>query len=107
MRDQKTNELAEVFKALGDPTRLAIFKMLSANPKPKLCVCAIATRLQISQPAVSQHLRVLKNAGLISPNRDGFKVHYAVNADKVKSVQVDLESISLVTEKGVRTKSNG
>jgi DNA-binding transcriptional ArsR family regulator len=104
MRNQKTNELAGVFKALGDPTRLAIFKMLSANPKPKLCVCAIALRLRITQSAVSQHLRVLKNAGLVTPNRDGFRVHYSVNAGKLKSVQSALESMSNVPAEGDKSK---
>jgi ArsR family transcriptional regulator len=105
MRDQKTNELAGVFKALGDPTRLAIFKILSAEPKRRLCVGAIAVELRITQSAVSQHLKVLKNAGLVSPNRDGFRVHYEVNTDRVKFVKKDLESISFVSIKGARTKS--
>jgi ArsR family transcriptional regulator len=96
MRDKKTNELAGVFKALGDPTRLAIFKMLSANPESKLCVCAIAARLQITQSAVSQHLRALKNAGLVTPNRDGFRVHYSVQPGRLKSVWSALESMSRV-----------
>jgi ArsR family transcriptional regulator, arsenate/arsenite/antimonite-responsive transcriptional repressor len=90
---QDSNDLAEVFKAMGDPTRLSIFKMLSANPKAELCVCAIAARLQITQSAVSQHLKVLKNAGLVTPNRDGFRVHYSVNTGKLKSVWASLESM--------------
>ena len=74
----QAESLAEIFKALSDPTRLKIIRLLSRR-KPMLCVGALAHRLGISQPAVSQHLRVLKNAGILRAHRLGFHVHYVFN----------------------------
>jgi ArsR family transcriptional regulator len=74
-------QMAEFFKALGEPTRLKIIRLLASNPERSLCVGALAHRLGITQPAVSQHLKVLKNVGLVEPNRDGFRVHYTINTD--------------------------
>ena len=73
--------MSEVFKALGDPTRLRIIRMLASNMERSLCVIALAQRLGISQPAVSQHLKVLKNIGILEPNRQGFHVHYTINKE--------------------------
>ena len=74
----QAESLAEIFKALSDPTRLKIIRLLSRR-KPMLGVGALAHRLGISQPAVSQHLRVLKNAGILRAHRFGFHVHYVFN----------------------------
>src|SRR5437588_633533 len=61
--------------ALADPTRLQIFERLRAGPR---AVGALATELPVSRPAVSQHLRVLKEAGLVSDERDGARRLYRV-----------------------------
>ena len=61
-------ELTRVFKSLGDRNRVRIVKMLQKRP---LCVCEIREVLGISQPAVSRHLNILKNAGLIEDEKDG------------------------------------
>ena len=74
----QAESLAEIFKALSDPTRLKIIRLLSSK-KPVLCVGALAHQLGISQPAVSQHLRVLKNAGILKAHRIGLHVHYVFN----------------------------
>ncbi len=70
-------DTAEIFKALGDATRLKILKMIAAKGN-NLCVGKIACNLSISQPAVSQHLKILKNAGLVEADRQGFHVHYKI-----------------------------
>ncbi|MEA1959911.1 MAG: metalloregulator ArsR/SmtB family transcription factor [Bacillota bacterium] len=59
-----------VFKAIGEPTRLKILRLLAAQD---LCVCDLEEVLQISQPRVSQHLKVLKQAGLVSERREAQK----------------------------------
>ena len=68
-------KLSTIFKALSDPTRLKIVRILSQNPRP-VCVNALTNRLDISQSAVSQHLRVLKHAGLVRAERQGNFIHY-------------------------------
>ena len=61
-------ELTVIFKVLGDQNRFRIVKMLQKRP---LCVCEIREVLGISQPAVSRHLNLLKNVGLIEDEKDG------------------------------------
>ena len=87
MKDQEIVSQAQVFSALADPTRLKLLKLLSDNQTSALCVNAMAMGLGVSQPAISQHLRVLKNAGLISGERRGYHVHYALEADAMKRCQ--------------------
>ena len=96
MRDSVT-QMAEIFKAFGDPTRLKIIKMLASNPKRKLCVGAIADILGITQPAVSQHLKVLKNVGLIDPNREGFRMHYAINHESLAEFRKNMDALYELT----------
>jgi ArsR family transcriptional regulator len=75
-------ELAEVFKALSDPTRLRLVKLLSEHGD-MLCVNALASRLDVTQSAVSQHLRILKQARLVDSDRRGPMVHYSLNEQKL------------------------
>ena len=67
---------ADAFTALGDPTRRAIFESLAVQPR---AVGEIARELPISRPAVSQHLKVLKGAGLVVDRPAGTKRIYAVD----------------------------
>ena len=64
------------FNALGDPTRRQIFERLAAGPQP---VGQLAAGLPVSRPAVSQHLRALKDAGLVSDQAEGTKRIYRID----------------------------
>ena len=75
-------EMADYFKALGDVTRLMLIKILASHKENTFCVSELAERLHISQPAVSQHLKVLRNVGVVTANRDGNKTFYAIDMDK-------------------------
>jgi DNA-binding transcriptional ArsR family regulator len=75
-------ELAEVFKALSDSTRLQLVKLLSDH-SGSLCVNALAKRLDISQSAASQHLRVLRQAHLVKGERRGPSVHYSLDKERM------------------------
>lgn len=66
----------DLFEALGDPTRRAVFELLVDQP---LAVGELAGRLPVSRPAVSQHLRVLRDAGLVTDRADGTRRVYSVN----------------------------
>lgn len=84
-------ELAETFKALSDPTRLRLIKLLgdqspdacqrTCNGQKFLCVNALAHRLGVTQSAVSQHLRVLRQAGLVRGERYGTFMHYSLDQE--------------------------
>jgi DNA-binding transcriptional ArsR family regulator len=76
-------ELAEVFKALSDPTRMRLVKLLGEGGGA-LCVNALAHRLGVTQSAVSQHLRVLRQAGLVRGERRGHFVHYSLDQGGLK-----------------------
>lgn len=68
-------ELAEVYKAAGEPIRLRILALLAHG---ELCVCHLHGLLDAPQPTVSRHLAVLRHAGLVAARRDGSWVHYAL-----------------------------
>jgi ArsR family transcriptional regulator, arsenate/arsenite/antimonite-responsive transcriptional repressor len=76
-------ELAEVFRALSAPTRLKLVKLLDEN-NGALCVNALSDRLGISQSAVSQHLRILRQVGMVKKERRGSCMHYLVDKDCLK-----------------------
>ncbi|HUU57741.1 MAG TPA: metalloregulator ArsR/SmtB family transcription factor [bacterium] len=71
------------FKALGDPVRVSILKALCCGP---LSVGEIVERSRLSQPAISHHLRVLREAELVTAEKRGTTVYYSLNKDKVSSV---------------------
>lgn len=73
---QVVNGLAEVFKVLGDPTRTKIVYALSQE---ELCVCDLANILGLSVPAVSHHLRLLRNLRLVRHRKEGRLVFYSLD----------------------------
>ena len=66
-------DFIKVMKALSDPNRVKIVKMLQHKT---MCVCEMQAALQVSQPTVSKHLKLLEDAGLVSYNKDGLWVNY-------------------------------
>ncbi|XEC93323.1 ArsR/SmtB family transcription factor [Paenibacillus tarimensis] len=73
-------ELADIFKLLGDKNRMSIVSFLKEKD---LCVCELVELLQTSQPNISQHIRKLKDAGLLKETRKGQWIYYSLNtADK-------------------------
>jgi DNA-binding transcriptional ArsR family regulator len=72
------------FSALADPTRRAIFERLARGPR---AVGDLASEFPVSRPAVSQHLRVLKDAGLVTDRRDGNRRLYAVDPTGVDAMR--------------------
>ena len=79
---------AALFSVLADPTRLKLLRMLLRQSEPDaLCVNALAYHLGVTQPAVSQHLKLLKNAGLVQGEKRGYRVHYFVKREALDKVQ--------------------
>src|ERR1700747_3642468 len=76
--------------ALSDPTRRLIFERILAAPPP---VAAIAEGVPVSRPAVSQHLKVLKDAGLITERRDGTRRLYAANPRALGELRAAIEAM--------------
>ncbi len=68
--------LARVFKALGDPVRLRLMSLIGAREGGEVCVCDLTSAFDLSQPTISHHLKVLREAGLIDSERRGTWVYY-------------------------------
>ena len=68
--------LALVFKALGDPVRLRLVSLIGAREGGEVCVCDLTSAFDLSQPTISHHLKVLREAGLIDSERRGTWVYY-------------------------------
>jgi DNA-binding transcriptional ArsR family regulator len=97
----KIEKFAEMFKALSDPTRLRLIGLLSKGAPPDiavegavcqggplcegspLCVNALASLVGVTQSAVSQHLRILRQAGLVRGTREGNFMHYEIDPDGI------------------------
>src|SRR5260221_7541894 len=69
-------EMAQVLKALGDPVRLRLVSLIGAHQGGEVCVCELTTGFDLTQPTISHHLRVLRQAGIIDSERRGTWVYY-------------------------------
>lgn len=86
----KANGSLATFQALGDPTRHAIFERLKAGPQ---AVGELALGLPVSRPAVSQHLKVLKAAGLVSERRSGTRRVYRIEPQGVQALRESVDRL--------------
>ncbi|WP_067834271.1 ArsR/SmtB family transcription factor [Nocardia lijiangensis] len=69
-------ELAGVFKALSDPVRLRLLSLVASRVGAQACVCQLSEAFDLTQPTISHHLKVLREAGLLSSERRGSWVYY-------------------------------
>lgn len=83
LQAEKANHLAELFKTLGDPTRI---KIIDALAKSEFCVCDLAELLDLSQSATSHQLRVLRNNHLVKYRREGKMIYYSLDDAHVWSL---------------------
>lgn len=83
--------LAGRFQALSDEKRLRILEVLSTGER---CVCDVQADLRVSQSLLSFHLKVLKDAGLVSDRRDGRWVQYSLDTDALEDLAVRLEELA-------------
>lgn len=82
-QEQELVELSEFFKVFGDSTRIKILYVLSQS---EMCVCDIATLLQMGQSAISHQLRILKQMRLVKFRRDGKTVFYSLSDDHIQTI---------------------
>ncbi|MEU8549807.1 metalloregulator ArsR/SmtB family transcription factor [Streptomyces roseoverticillatus] len=76
LAEDQAVELARVFKALGDPVRLRLLSMIASRAGGEVCVCDLTPAFDLSQPTISHHLKLLREAGLIASERRGTWVYY-------------------------------
>ncbi|MGM0502727.1 MAG: ArsR/SmtB family transcription factor [Bacillota bacterium] len=88
--NNKIQKTADILKSLSDARRLQIVNLLSYG---KMCVCDLTENIDASQPNISHHLKVLKNAGLIQSEKQGKWVYYELNQEKLGKLQEELNFI--------------
>jgi ArsR family transcriptional regulator len=79
--DRHMGDFVRAFRALGDPTRQRMLALL--EERGELCVADLAGNFAMTQPSVSHHLRILKDAGLVVADKRGKEVFYAINPDEL------------------------
>jgi ArsR family transcriptional regulator, arsenate/arsenite/antimonite-responsive transcriptional repressor len=89
-RDQ-AERMAHVAKALGDPIRMQLVDVLRKHAG-KVCVCELVPLFDLSQPTVSHHLKVLREAGIVGSERQGLWAYYYVNPDSLEELSAWLSS---------------
>ncbi|MBA9005233.1 ArsR/SmtB family transcription factor [Thermomonospora cellulosilytica] len=78
LSEQEAAELAKVFKALADPVRLRLLNLIASQEGGEACVCDLTGPFDLTAPTISHHLKVLRQAGLITGERRGTWVYYRV-----------------------------
>ena len=76
--------IAQVFKALSDENRIQIMKLLRTGEK---CACKLLEELNISQPTLSHHMKILCDSGLVTGRKEGKWTHYSICCDGVKHIR--------------------
>ena len=90
-------DLARMFKALGDPVRLQLLSRVASHAGGEACVCDLSVGLDLSQPTISHHLRVLRESGLLECERRGTWVYYWVVASALAQLSAVLGSTDVST----------
>ena len=84
--------LAEAFKALGDPVRLQLLSLLATADAGEVCACDLVAPVGKSQPTVSHHLKVLRDAGLVTSTKRGVNIWYAVVPAQLEALRGALQA---------------
>jgi|SRR2546430_16394991 len=81
-----STDLARMFKALGDPVRLRLLSMIASHAGGEACVCDLTDPFDLTGPTISHHLKVLREAGIITGERRGTWVYYRVLPDALRAL---------------------
>jgi ArsR family transcriptional regulator, arsenate/arsenite/antimonite-responsive transcriptional repressor len=84
--DETANQLARMFKALGDPTRVKLLSLIAAADGAEACVCDLIEPVKLSQPTVSHHMKLLVEAGLVTREQRGKWAYYRVASDTLTAM---------------------
>ena len=90
LTDSSAQDLSVAFAALADPVRLRLFDLVRRAGSTGVCSCDLVEPLERSQPTISHHLKVLREAGLVESRREGTWLWYSVVPDALKSAEAFL-----------------
>ena len=85
---------ARLFKALGDPVRLRILAVIKESQAGEICVCDLGCEFELSQPTISHHLKLLREAGLITGERRGTWSFYRLVPDRMREASLVLDALA-------------
>jgi ArsR family transcriptional regulator len=91
-------ELAMLFKAVADPMRLRLLSMIACHEGGESCVCDLTDAFDVTPPSISYHLKILREAGLISSDRRGTWIYYRVNPDVMARMSAVLMPSALAAQ---------
>ena len=86
----EATDLAPLFKALGDPVRLRLLSLIACHDGGEACVCELTDTFDLSAPTISHHLKVLREAGLITSQRRGTWIYYRISPEVIARVSAIL-----------------
>jgi ArsR family transcriptional regulator, arsenate/arsenite/antimonite-responsive transcriptional repressor len=91
-------DLARVFKAMGDPVRLRLLSLIASHEGGEACVCDLSDVFELTGPTISHHLKVLREAGLITGDRRGTWIYYRVRPDALRVASTVLTPVASTIE---------
>lgn len=83
-------DMACIFKALGDENRIRILRLLHSGEK---CACKLLEELNISQPTLSHHMKILCDAGIVAGRKEGKWTHYAISCEGVRKIRTLMKEL--------------
>lgn len=102
LAEGRAGDLARMYKALGDPVRLRLLSLVASHAGGEACVCDISASFDLSQPTISHHLKVLREAGLLDCERRGTWVYYWV----IPSALQQLSAVLLTESESATTSAS-
>jgi ArsR family transcriptional regulator len=95
LKPEEAEQIATLFRILGEPARLQLFSFIATHPAGEACVCELTEPLGLSQPTVSHHLKVMYEAGLLQKERRGNWMYYKAVPERVEFLQ---NALSVLTK---------
>ena len=86
LREDQSVALSRAFKALGEPARLRLLSLIASHPGGEACVCDLSGAFELSGPTISHHLKVLREAGVITGDRRGTWIYYRVRTEMLAAL---------------------
>lgn len=92
LNNEQAEKIARAFAAFSDPNRLAIVNLL-AESLGEVCVCDITDSFKLGQPTISHHLRILKEAGLVTADKRGKWVYYSLVKSRAEEIKLMVDQL--------------
>lgn len=90
LKPEDAEQMAAVFRVLGEPARLQLLSLIASQPAGEACVCELTQPLGLSQPTVSHHLKVMYEAGLLQKERRGNWIYYRLVPERIEALRTAL-----------------